>query len=67
VGWHLGDVERQPKDLRVGLAKVDKTRGNKLIHKPVQFELADPTCIDFARLVADRENFQFVFSFKIAN
>jgi len=24
AGWHLGDVERQPKDVRVGLAEVDK-------------------------------------------
>jgi hypothetical protein len=38
-GWRLGDVQRKPKDVRVGLAEVDEAGGNKGIHKPVQLEL----------------------------
>src|SRR5664279_3590563 len=32
-GWRLGDVQRKPKGVCVGLAKVDEAGGNKSIHK----------------------------------
>jgi hypothetical protein len=28
-GWHLGNVQRKPKDVRVGLADVDEAGGNE--------------------------------------
>jgi hypothetical protein len=31
LGWHLGDVQRKAKDVRVGFAEVDKAGGNKEI------------------------------------
>jgi hypothetical protein len=45
LGWGLGDVQREPKDVRVGLAKVDETGGNKRIHKPDQQEFANTKSI----------------------
>jgi hypothetical protein len=63
----LGNVQSQPIDVRVGLAKVDKAGGNKSIHKLVQFELANPIRIQFARFVADHDNLQSVFGFQVAN
>jgi hypothetical protein len=56
--WHLGDVQRQPKDVCVGLAEVDEAGGNNAIYKPVQFELANPMRIQFARFVADHDDLQ---------
>jgi hypothetical protein len=47
-GLHLGNVQRQPKELRVGFADVDKARENKEVHKPVQPELANPIRVEFA-------------------
>ena len=41
-GWHLGDVQREPKDVRVEVADVDEAGGNKGIHKLIQLELANP-------------------------
>ena len=38
----LGNVQRQPKDVRVRFSQMDKTGGNKEIHEPVQLELANP-------------------------
>jgi hypothetical protein len=58
LGWHLGDVQRQPKDVRVGLAQVDEAVGNKKICQPVQFEFLNPLRIQFARFVADHGNLQ---------
>jgi hypothetical protein len=43
--WRLGDVQRKPKDVRVGLANVDEAGGNKRIHKPVELELLNPVSI----------------------
>jgi hypothetical protein len=43
--WRLGDVQRKPKDVRVGLADVDEAGGNKSIHKPVELELLNPVSI----------------------
>src|ERR1700677_2273622 len=34
-GRRLGDVQREPKDVRVGLADVDEAGGNEGIHKSV--------------------------------
>src|ERR1019366_4209558 len=50
-GWCLGDVQRKPEDVRVGLAEVDETGGNKRIHKPVQLKLANPIRIQFTPFV----------------
>jgi hypothetical protein len=33
--WHLSDVQRKPKDLRVGLVEVNDSGENKKINKPV--------------------------------
>jgi hypothetical protein len=57
-GRSLGDVERQPKDVLVGLAEVDEAGGNKRIHKPGQLELANPIRIQFPPLVADHGDLQ---------
>src|SRR5512135_552182 len=57
-GWHLGDVKRQAKDVRVGLADVDVAGGNKRIHKTVQLKLSNPICIQFAPFVADHGDLQ---------
>jgi len=35
----MGDVQRKPKDVRVGLADVDEAGGNKRIYKSVQLEV----------------------------
>ena len=51
-GWRLGDVQREPKDVRVGLADVDEAGGNERIHKPIQLELSNPIRIEFAPFVA---------------
>jgi hypothetical protein len=32
-GWRLGDVQRKPKDVRLGLAKVDEAGRNERIQK----------------------------------
>jgi hypothetical protein len=34
--WRLGDVQRQPKYLHIGLAELDETGGNKGVHKLIQ-------------------------------
>jgi len=44
-GWRLGDIQRKPKDIRVGFAEVDETGGNKKIHKSIKSELANPVRI----------------------
>ena len=41
-GWRLGDVQRKPKDVRVGLAEVDEAGRDKGIHESVQLELVNP-------------------------
>src|SRR5450830_422092 len=41
-GWPLGDVQRKPEDVRVGLADVDEAGADKRIHKPVQLEFPNP-------------------------
>jgi hypothetical protein len=38
----VGDVQRQSKDVRVGLADVNKAGGNKRVHKPVELKLPNP-------------------------
>src|SRR5664279_5284803 len=53
LGWHLGDIQRKPKDVRVGLAEMDKAGGNKKIHEAVQLELANPIGIQFASFVTN--------------
>ena len=57
-GWRLGDVQCQPKNVRVWLADVDEAGGHKRIHNPVQLELANPMAIQFTRFVADHDNLQ---------
>jgi hypothetical protein len=63
-GWHLGNVQRKPKDVRVGLADVDEAGGDKKIHKPVQLKLSDPILIQFPRFVANDNNLQAVMCLK---
>jgi len=57
-GRRLSDVQRKPKDLGIGLADVNEAGGNKRIHKLVQLELSNPIRIQFARFVADHDDFQ---------
>jgi hypothetical protein len=66
-GWRLGNVQRKPKDVRIGFADVDEAGGNKRIHKPVQLELPNPIRIQLARFVADRGDFQSIPCLKPAN
>ena len=33
LGWHLGDVQCEAKDVRVGFAEVDKAGGNKEVYE----------------------------------
>src|SRR5664280_906550 len=57
-GWRLDDVQRDPKDVRVGLEDVNEAGGDKRIHEPFQPELANPIRIQFARFVADHGDLQ---------
>jgi hypothetical protein len=66
-GWRLGDVQRKPKDVRVGLADVDEAGGNKRIRKPVQLELSDPMRIQFPSFVADHDDLQSVLCLELAD
>ena len=43
--WGLGDVQRQPKHVRVGLGDVDIAGGNEKIHKAAQLELPNPIIV----------------------
>jgi hypothetical protein len=58
--WRLSDIKRKPENVRVGLAEMDEAGGNEGIHKPIQFESANPICIQFERFVADNGDFQTV-------
>src|SRR5579872_3469149 len=58
LGWRLGDVQRKPKDVRIGLAEVDEAGGDKKIHEPAQLELANTISVHFARFVADHYDLQ---------
>jgi len=53
-GRRLGDIQRQPKDVRVGLPDVDEAGGNKRIDQPVQLELSNPMHVQFAGWKAPR-------------
>jgi hypothetical protein len=66
-GWHLGDVQRKPKDVRVGLADVDEAGRNEKIHKPVQLELSNPVRIQFPCFVADHCDLQPVPDFELSD
>src|SRR5450759_4644974 len=66
-GWRLGDVQRKPKDVRVGLADADETGRNKSIHKPVQLELSNPIRIHLARFVADCDDLEPVPDLELDN
>jgi hypothetical protein len=44
-GWGLGDVQRKPKHVRVGLGDMDEAGGNKKIHKRTELELSNPVSI----------------------
>ena len=57
-GRRLGDVQRKPKDVRVGLADVDEAGGDKGVHELVQLELVNPIIIHYARFVADNDDLQ---------
>jgi hypothetical protein len=52
-GRYLSDVQRKPKDVRVGLADVNEAGGNEKIHKSIQLEFSNPILIQFASFVAD--------------
>ena len=67
LGRRLGDVQRKPKDVRVGFAKADKAGGNKEIDNSIQFERSDPMRIQFARFVADGGDLQPVPCLEPAN
>ena len=63
----LGDIQRQLENICVRLSETNKAGGNKSIHKPGQLESVDAMCVQFARLVADDDNFQSVFGFQAAD
>ena len=65
-GWHLGDVQRQPKDVRVGLADVNEARGNKEIHNRAQLEFSNPVRVQVTRFVADDGDLQPVPDLELA-
>ena len=54
----LGDVQRKPEDIRVGLSDMDEAGGNEEIDQPVQFELSNPIGIQFPGFVADHGDLQ---------
>jgi hypothetical protein len=56
--WRLGDVQRKPKDIRVGLANMNEAGRNKRIDKLVELELLNPVNIQFPCFVADHGDFQ---------
>jgi hypothetical protein len=49
----LSGIQRQPEDLRVGLADVDETGGNEGVDELGQLERSNAMCIELARFVAD--------------
>src|ERR1039458_1657141 len=63
----LGDVQRKPKDVCVGLADVDEARGNKSIDKAVELELANAIRIYLARFVADHGDLQSVIDLELGD
>ena len=67
LGWHLGDVQRKPKDVRVGFAEVDKAGGNKEVYELIQLECLNPMRIQFAGFVVDHGDPQFVLRLEIAD
>jgi hypothetical protein len=50
----LGDVQGNSKDVRVGLAEVDKA-GDERIHKPVKLEPSNPISIQFVCFLAQAD------------
>jgi hypothetical protein len=48
LDWRLGDVQRKPKDVRVGFSEVNKAGGNKEIYEHVQLDLLNPIRIQSA-------------------
>ena len=46
---YLSDAQREPKNVRVGLAESHKARGYERIHKSIQLERANAIVIYFAR------------------
>jgi hypothetical protein len=47
-GLRLGDIQRESKDVSIGLANVNEAGRNEGIHKPVKLKLANPIRIHFA-------------------
>ncbi len=41
-GRHLDHIQRKPEHIHIGLAKVNKGRGNERVHQTIQVELANP-------------------------
>jgi hypothetical protein len=60
IGRNLRDIERNSKDVRVGLSQVDETGGNEKIHEPIKLELSNSVRIQFPCFVADHDNFQSI-------
>jgi len=54
----LGDVQRQPKHVRVGLADVNEAREIKVSTNRVKLELANAIRIHRARFVADHDDLE---------
>ena len=42
LGWRLGDIQRKPKNVRIGFAEVDKAGGNKEVYELIQLEPSNP-------------------------
>jgi hypothetical protein len=40
-GWYLGNIQRYPKNIGIGLSKMDKAGGYEKVHEPVQQKFPD--------------------------
>src|SRR5262249_23310262 len=59
-GWNLGDIQRNPVNVRVGLPKMEKTRHDKEIHEGSQAKLLNTIADQFPPLVTDHDNFELI-------
>src|SRR5664280_3300900 len=58
----LGDVQREPEDVRVGLADVDEAGRDEEVYKSGKVERSNTIRIQLARFVADDDDLQPVWT-----
>ena len=66
-GRHLGDVQRNPEYVHVGLSEMDEAGGNEKIYKPIQLELSNSVGIQFPPFVADHGDLKPILYLELAD